>query len=249
MILIHGHVDDVFYGSRALLLGFAPLGLIWAAGQTIAPQRVDHRATPRRFSSYLGWAAVAVVILLAVGGIVWRPAMGMWHANMGALEQSRVELAAYDPKKPIDPTLDEVRQSADLSAAEQSFARALELDAGNATARQRLAAIALSRGEYDAALAHTQAAWDAGHRDDATRLLYGDALAAAGRVEQSVRVVRGLEWAERRFMTRAWYRYWVNGDYRRAADAWGAALMLNPANTEAARQQAEALKRAESNRR
>jgi len=249
VILIHAQVDDVFYGSRALLLGLAPLGLMWAAGRTVAPRSVESQAVHRGGWPYLGWAAVALVIVLAFGGIVWRPAMAMWHANMGAVEQSRAELAAYDPNHPDNPTLDEVRKRVDLSAAEQEFTQALAWDAGNATARQRLAAIALSRGEYDAALTHTQAAWDAGHRDDVTRLLYGDALAAAGRVEQSARVVRGLEWAEGRLMTQAWYRYWVNGDYRRAADAWGAALMLNPANTEAARQQAEALKRAESNRR
>ena len=243
VILVHGHVDDVFYGSRALLLGFVPLGLIWAAGRTIALQRVDRRASRRGPWPNLGWVAVTVVILLALGGIVWRPVMGMWHANLGALAQSHVELAAYDPKHPDNPTLDEVRQVADLSTAEQSFTRAIESNAGNATARQRLAAIALSRGEYEGALTHTQAAWDAGNRDDVTRLLYGDALVAAGQVEQAARVVRGLQWAGSRLLTQAWYRYWVNGDYRRAADAWGTVVLLNPDNEHAAQMQAEALKK------
>ena len=248
VILLHGHVDDVFYGSRALLLGFASLGLIWAAGRTVAPEGANGPPVRRGFWPYLGWGAVALVILLAFGGIVWRPATAMWHANMGALAQSRVELAAYDPKHPDSPTLDQVRQSADPSAAEQSFAHALEWDAGNATARQRLTAIALSRGDYEMALTHAQAAWDAGHRDEVTRLLYGDALAATGQPENAARVVRGLEWGEQRLKTQAWYRYWASGDYRRAADAWSAVVLLNPDNAEATRWRDEALRKAGSNR-
>jgi len=244
VILIHAQVDDVFYGSRALLLGLAPLGLMWAAGRTVAPRPVESQPVHRGGWPYLGWTAVALVIVLAFGGIVWRPAMAMWHANMGAVEQSRAELAAYDPKHPDNPTLDEVRKTVDLSVAEQAFTQALAWDAGNATARQRLAAIALSRGEYEAALAHIQTAWDAGHRDDVTRLLYGDALTATGQPEQAARVVRGLAWSESRLRSQAWYRYWANGDYRRAADAWGVVAALNPASTDAARWREEALKKA-----
>ena len=248
VILIHGHVDDVFYGSRALLLGLAPLGLIWAAGRTAETHPAECEANSKVSVPYLGWSVVALVILLAFGGIVWRPVTAMWHANMGALAQSRVELAAYDPKQPDNPTLDQVRRTIDLSAAEESFARALEWDAGNATARQRLAAIALSRGEYEAALSHMRAAWEAGHRDEVTRLLYGDALAATGQPENAVRVVRGLAWGEQRLRTQAWYRYWANGDYRRAADAWNAVVLLNPDNAEAARWRDEAVKKANINR-
>ena len=51
---------------------------------------------------------------------------------------------------------------------------------------------------------------------------------ASGQVEDAVQVVRGVQWAELRFEGQAWYRYWVNGDYVRAADAWRANLILNP---------------------
>ena len=54
-------------------------------------------------------------------------------------------------------------------------------------------------------------------------------------------MVRGLTWAERRLRGQAWYRYWVNGDYRRAADAWATVILLNPAaKTDLAAWQAEA---------
>ena len=247
VILIHGHVDDVFYGSRALLLGFVPLGLILAAVRIEAPQRVRAKRPSARAAGVRQWgtgAVVGVAILIALLGIVWRPIMGMWHANLGALEQSRVELRAYDLAHPDNPTLDEVRQTADLSAAERQLARALEWDGDNVTARQRLGAIALSRGAYEQGLVHMEAAWDAGNRDDVTRLLLGDALVAAGQIEQAARTVRGLEWAESRLLTQAWYRYWVNGDYPRAADAWGTVVLLDPGNDHAVQMQAEALKKA-----
>jgi hypothetical protein len=101
---------------------------------------------------------------------------------------------------------------------------------GNLTARQRLGAMALSRGEYDQGLAQLQAAWEAGHGDDVTRLLLGDRLVATGQIEEAAEKVRGLTWAEMRLMGQAWYRYWVNEDYGLAADAWRAVVRLNPQN-------------------
>jgi predicted Zn-dependent protease len=160
------------------------------------------------------------------------------------LHQTWAELSRYDYEHFDDPSLDEIRQQADLSTAERFFARSLELDPGQATARTRLAQIALGRGQYEQALAHVQAAWDAGHRDRVTRLSLGEALVATGQVEAGVRVVRGIKWAERRFEGQAWYRYWVGEDYVRAADAWRANLILDPASEYTKRRFKEAEERA-----
>jgi predicted Zn-dependent protease len=173
-------------------------------------------------------AAVAGLVLL---GIFWRPIGAAFYANWGAVRQTRTELGYYNAKGFAG--LDKIRREADLSSAEQLFSRALTLDPGQVTARTRLTEIALSRGQYDQALVHIQAAWDAGHRDRVTRLLLGDALVAAGKVEQAVDVVRGLEWAERRLDGLAWDRYWLGEDYARAADAWRAVVGLNPGNERA----------------
>jgi len=116
------------------------------------------------------------------------------------------------------------------------------LEPGNRTARQRLAAIALSRGQYDDALRHAEAAWESGHRDDVTRLLLGDALVADGQAERAAEVVQGLEWAERRLLGNAWYRYWVGEDYRRVVTSSSTVLLLDPDNDAAA----ELLARAEA---
>ncbi|MEE8391440.1 MAG: tetratricopeptide repeat protein, partial [Anaerolineae bacterium] len=151
-----------------------------------------------------------------------------WYADLGAVAQTQAELRAYDHKHFDNPTLDQIRQREDLSVAEAYFDRALALDPGQVTARTRLAHIALGRGEYETALEHTRAAWEAGHRDRVTRLLLGDALVAQGRVEEAAAVVRGLDWAESRLNGQAWYRYWVNEDWQRATYAWRTVLLLDP---------------------
>ena len=51
-------------------------------------------------------------------------------------------------------------------------------------------------------------------------------LAGADRVE----VVRGLGSAAERLHGQGWARYWLGEDYVRAADAWRAALLLDPGN-------------------
>ena len=181
---------------------------------------------------------LGVLVLLVFCG---HPLAAAWYANLGAVGQTLVELQAYDHEHFDNPTLDQVRQREDLAEAESYFGRALALDPGQATARTRLAEIALGRGEYDAALKHGQAAWGAGHRDRVTRLLLGDALVAQGRVEEATRVVRGLERAELRLGGQAWYRYSLNEDWQRAAYAWQAVLALDPEDVHAE----EGLRRAE----
>jgi len=169
-----------------------------------------------------------VVLGLALLVPLWQPLGAVWFANLGAVHQTRTELSQYDYQHFEDPSLDEIRQQADLTTAERFFTRALELDPCQVTARTRLAQIDLARGEYERALEHVQMAWAGGYRDRVTRLLLGEALVATGQVEAAVEVVHGTSWAVHRFEGQAWYRYWVHEDYGRAADAWRANLILDP---------------------
>jgi tetratricopeptide (TPR) repeat protein len=169
-----------------------------------------------------------------------RPLRAGLYLNLGAKAQAQAELALYDAERADDPTLDEVRRQVDLSGAEERYARALALIPGYVRARVRLAQIALSRGHYAQALAHAQAAWQADPDDWRARLTLGDALVAEGQVAEGVELVRGLPRAEKRFETWAYYRHWIAGEYRpgeyrRAANAYRAVLLLNPDNERAAR--------------
>jgi hypothetical protein len=201
-----------------------------------------------------GDAALALLFLLLGLTLLLRarPLLAAWHANLGAVHQARAELALYDAERAADLTLDQVRRRVDLARAERQYGQALLLDTGHAQARVQLAQIALSRAEYAQALAQARAAWQAGHDDWRTRLTLGDALVAEGHVAQGVEVVRGLPRAEARFEAWAWYRHWIagvsdRGEYRRAADASRAVVLLNPANERAATLVKQAEQKAQGN--
>jgi len=236
--LIHGILDDTLYGSRGILLLFLPFGLLVAAGRRVEQPRRQRRPVLARAAL---WAAGLTVLL--AGGIIGlrghagAPLRAEWAANLGAIAQARVELNVYDQAHFSDPTMSEVRRHEDLSEAMAHFERALALDPLNATARERLTAIALARGDYEAGLVHMQTLWDAGppdpsQRDRVTRLLYSDALVDAGRVEEAATIVQGLEFAKDRLLGQSWARQHESGDAERAAYARQAAELVG--NAEAA---------------
>ena len=239
-MLTHGLVNDL-YSARSALLMFLPFGLVMATAGSCS-----HEAAPEpRAGRQLRWRLVGMPLtgVLALAIILgWRPLLAAAYANLGALTQARIELGAYDPDRSLLLTMDEVRRQEDLDPALRLLHRAETFDPDNRTVHQRLAAIALSRGQYIDGLRTIDAAWAAGRRDDVTRLLLGDALVANGQAARAAEVVRGLEWAEPRLLGNAWYRYWTAEDYRRAATSWLTVLLLDPENGSAA----ESLARAEA---
>jgi tetratricopeptide (TPR) repeat protein len=263
VLMLHGAVDSTIYGSRALLLFWMPVALILAASESPGdgarevetdgaelPEspagrpgqgQAEERAGPLGSGALAQWAAVGAAVLLFVGllALLWRPLAASWYANLGAVHQTLVELRTYDYHHFDDPTLDEVRRRADLTRAVRAFERAVALDPGQVTARTRLAQIALARGEYESALEHAVAAWQAGYRDRVTRLVLADALVAQGRPEEAATLVSGLEFARSRLQGQAFSRYQQSGDWQRAAYALRAVLALDPDDAQA-RQAAEA---------
>jgi hypothetical protein len=225
-----------------------PFGLIIAASrmsQRLEAKSQKSEISSRRWATSGGLAAgVALVALILAVAIWWRPMLGAWYADLGALEQSRVELSAYDPNHFDSPTLDQVRQHANLDRAIALLEQAAQIDPANPTARQRLAAIELSRGQYASALNEIQAAWEAGYQDQVTRKLLGDAYVANGRPKEAAQLVKGLSWADGRLTGQALYRYEVNHDYQRAAEAWAAAALLKPGDASLAAAQAAAARQA-----
>jgi len=231
---LHGIFDVVFYVTRTLpLIGLAGGFAWWLLGQG-APEPEPDANRPLRIARVLKIARLAAagdLLLLAL--IFHRPLLSAFYANLGALAQTRTELTALGVDNFDNPTLDEIRQRSDLGQAEAYFHQALRWNPANLTALQRLSAIALSRGQPDQALAWMQTAWDSGSREELTRLLLGDALAALGQTQSAAETVRGLTWAEGRLMFQAWYRYQRQGDLDHAALAWQAVLALNPQNQQA----------------
>lgn len=242
-VAVHGLVDSALYGSRGVLILFVPFGIMMASA------RITRReANPDAVKQALGsgvwcWAGSLVVLAATFMGVTLGRPMAAWHANLGAVAQTKAELQVYDPVHFYDPDLDQVRRQVDLTRAQTHLRRAA-LSPGHPTAHRRLAAMALAHGEYVQALSCMQRAWDAGHRDVATRLLYGDALIANGHVHEGVRVIRGLTWAVPRLEGQAWARYWAPEDYERAAYAYQALALLQPDRVDTDEQIAEARRRA-----
>ena len=227
--ILHGLVDYPLHGNRSLLFLWVPAAFVLAACR--APVDPAGAPSPRSEAAWGGrvplrapaFAAGGLLLVAVVAAVLfWRPIAAAWNANLGALTQTRAELQRYDYRHFGDPTLHQVRRAVDLSSAERYFRQALDLDPTNATALTRLAAIALDRSDYAGGSSLVQTAWDAGHRDRITRLLYGDALLAAGDVDAAVEVVRGLRYARDRFLGQVW-NYQQDGDQQRADYAAAAA--------------------------
>jgi hypothetical protein len=226
--LADGLFNDSLYSSRGALFLLLPFGVVMGAAGTHTRRRASHRKATARPGRRL--AIVPVLITVLAGAIIGstRGVRAAVFANAGALAQAKAELPVYDPDLWPNPSIDDVRRQEDLTRAQALLATATDIDPGNRTARQRLAAIALSRADYEAAFTHTSAAWETGHRDEVTRLRHGDALVAKGQPELAADTVRGLEWAAPRLRGQARYRYWSTGDYQRAVCAWETVLLLVP---------------------
>jgi len=199
----HSFVDDVLYGSRALVLMFVPLAF---AVPFLSRARLGRRS---RLSLPL------VLLLCLLAALIWRgPLLSRVYGNLGAVRQSRAELSRYSwPEWPIQ---DALRREIDLDPAMAALERALALDPGNATANRRLGLIELSRGEYEDALEHLAAAYLAQPGNETSRQLYGEALIANGFVAEGQ-----AQWAtvsnEQGQLQNRVYWYQSIGDTERAA--------------------------------
>lgn len=225
---VHGLLDVVFYLKPTMPL----VGLAAGFAAQLAPAR-DERATTAGSAFWRRAALVGGLTAIGLGLIYYRPLFALGYANLGALLQTRAEMTAYDSARFDNPTLDRLRRELNLSPAIRSFERALEYQPGNRTALERMAEIELSRGAYSQAKEKMEQAWDAGYRDQTTRMLLSDAWLANGSPENAVELIGGIPQAEGRVWFQAWYRYWLGEDYRRAMDAWRAALLLDPRSEDA----------------
>lgn len=217
-LLLHGLVDDPYYGygSAGLVFLFVPVALL--ARHSRAPRPDSGR--PARGPALAMCAAAMVLLLLAL-----RPAgRAQVEANLGALAQTSTELSVYHwPEWPIQDAVRRSR-SGDLAAAIQHYDAALAVDAGNITANRRLGQIELSLGQYESARAHLENAYARDGGQETTRQLFGESLAVTGAVERAAAIWRSLPLEEDQLEIR---KYWYEsvGD-RVAAERLGAAIAI-----------------------
>jgi O-antigen ligase len=98
--------------------------------------------------------ALLIVFGLLLSSFILRPSsfIAMWYANLGSVEQTRVELGQY---RWPDRLVEKVRKDCGLRTADCALApaerylnQALLIDPGNVTANQRLGTIALTQGSF-----------------------------------------------------------------------------------------------------
>jgi O-antigen ligase len=167
IILVHGLVDNVIYYKWGALLvlmipGFA-VGITRPAGRQSQggeqPQPGTETRTNRRGWRILGIvAAVAVAATILFVGYTYRQTwMAAWHANLGAVEMARVELAGFP-----GTGWDDGSEAALLAPAEGYFLQALAYNPSNRTANHRLGLIAMQRWDFATAVSYLETA----HRID-----------------------------------------------------------------------------------
>ncbi len=250
VMLLHGLVDVLLYSSRGLPLLFVPMALA-IAGQKAAkagrrktkdegPLQASERrvrggkagAGLRQWRYLLGVLVVAAAVVLVAAS---RSLVGMWHANLGSVAQSKAELSADSFPAPLgeyarrDCSLQSSSQGASRTSncaeAKAEFAAALAIDPENLTANQRMAEIELAGGQagetanYEAALQYAQAAYRQNPGNAVTWELLGDAYLALGRTGEALQFWSRVPGADSKLRTEAEVRYLHQGDKERAAQA------------------------------
>ncbi|MFL7837436.1 MAG: O-antigen ligase family protein, partial [Candidatus Promineifilaceae bacterium] len=173
-MLIHGLVEDAFYGSRALVLFFTPLAFSMPYPRP--------STAPSPITTKLVFLALGAALIIVLGVIFWRPLQSSAISNLAAVRQSQAELSLYSfPEWPIQ---DALRREIDLAPVIAGYEKALAINPGNTSANRRLGQIELSLGQYESVLSHLQSAYSAMTWDNAARQLYGEALIVNGLVDE-----------------------------------------------------------------
>ena len=152
-VSLHGLLDDplingAFSPFFFIVPGFAFLiqKHMFSAG-TQYDARLFFFARKSSTRIFLVGASAALIL------IFWPSLLSSWHANLGAIQMAKVELADFPSGEwqsgtPIPA----------MNAAKENFSRALQLNPENRTANHRLGLLAMLEGDYLTALSYLQMA-------------------------------------------------------------------------------------------
>ncbi len=175
VMMIHGMVDVLLYSSRGLPLMFLPMGVAIASAQAVAERAGTSNLGSQQQLLIMGTiAAVAAAIAMLVW---WQPFAAVWYANLGSVEQTRVERAGFPLAR---RRVRDIRRSGNLSNAQADLEHALAFDPSNRTGNQRLGAIASARGDYSAAQRYLGSALARDPMNPTTSRLLADTYMAMG---------------------------------------------------------------------
>ena len=213
VIVLHGFLDDAFYGygGIAIPLLFVPLGLLARRPEDNETKVRVNSARQSRIVLAIGTVTICLLVALAI-----QPGFkAAWIANLGALSQTRAELSIYSwPQWSIQ---DQVRRSnqADLDFAIAAYKTALASDPHSVVANRRLGQIGLSLGEYADAKQRLDAAYAIAPDQRATRQMLGEANAISGNIGCAAMLWDGIDVSADQLKIREWW-YGHIGERERA---------------------------------
>lgn len=210
VLILHGLVDDPFYGSRAILFLFLLPGMataIFRAQNKDAEENTDKRpwVSISRRAYVIGTGLIVLSSLLTV--IVFQDKLiSDWYANLGALEMARVELVDW----PTDQW-DDGRNAASLALAAGLFNQSLSFNPLNETAHHRLGLIAMLNRNYEEAIGHLEAAYQVTPSHQGIQKTLGYSYVWVGDFEKAIASLRAIRESRQELGI---YISWWNGQGR-----------------------------------
>ena len=199
-LAINGMLDAGVYGSLLAPVLFLPIGFALAADP--GPSKTHDRLRDWPLAVGLITAAAFLLIVIIPAG------RAMVQTNLAAVAQTRAELSVYT--WPVWPLQDELRRSPeiDLAPAIARYQAALALNPRNAAANRRLGQIELSRGEYESARSHLEAAYAVAPGNRATRQMLAESYAIAGDTAAAAAIFRTVDTGNGQIDARLfWYEH------------------------------------------
>ncbi len=214
VVLLHGFVDDAFYGYQGLALPFLliPFALIFrpAAAQHGTSAAWSVRLWPVFTLAGCALGLVAVVAVLPA-------ARAVFVANVASVMQTQAELSIYSwPAWPIQDAVRRTRPAL-IAPAVETYDLALQADPLNATANRRLGQILLAQGDYTAACGHLREAFAAAPGQRPTRQLVGECAALEGNAQAAAAMWHTIDNSQGQLEARQWWYAQYLGDAARGA--------------------------------
>jgi O-antigen ligase len=198
--LLHGLTDAPQYAEHHWVMPmlFIAMGLTVASGR-IAVGEMDEYDTPQPifWRRRIALAAALVAIVAGVLVVFSRPLMAAWYTNLGAIDETRAELAP-GPGSIDDQTgqyaastniLTEAQRQSYYDSAEAWYRKALEADSNYPNANRRLGNLLVNRGRYEEGVPLLEMAFAADPTYDATIKGLGLAYVWVGRLDDAMSII------------------------------------------------------------
>ena len=143
---VHGMVDDYLYYKNGTMLALFLVGI--SASVSDDKVLVDEKMGKPFFKRYrMISISLIAFVFLSVCVVNLNKIRSAWHANLGAVEMAKVELAGFPANEWAG-----AKHDAELVSAEESLLSSLQFDTLNRTANYRLGLISMSRRDFSSAL-------------------------------------------------------------------------------------------------